>query len=101
MVKINARQRYATSALTGALFRQMAEQCDVPLQNFVSRNDMPCGSTIGPITATEVGVPTLDVGVPTFAMHSVRELAGSEDGASLARLLVHFINRSEAPVVDE
>ncbi len=101
VVKINARQRYATTGLTGALFRQMAQECGVALQDFVSRNDMPCGSTIGPITATEVGVPTLDVGVPTFAMHSVRELAGSEDGAELARLLAHFFNRGGVPVVSE
>jgi len=101
VVKINARQRYATNSLTAALFRTMAEEVGVALQTFVARNDMPCGSTIGPVTATEVGVPTLDVGVPTFAMHSVRELAGAADAMALDRVLRHFFNRSGAPVIAE
>src|SRR5690606_17254134 len=99
VIKVNARQRYATNSLTSSLFRQMAEEVGVPLQTFVARNDMPCGSTIGPITAAEVGVPTLDVGVPTFAMHSIRELAGCADGHSLMLVLAHLFNRSGAPVV--
>jgi len=101
VIKVNARQRYATNSLTSALFRQMAQEVDVSLQAFVARNDMPCGSTIGPITATEVGVPTLDVGVPTFAMHSIRELAGSRDAEDLYKVLRHFFNRMGAPVVSE
>lgn len=101
VIKINARQRYATNSLTSALFRQLAEEVGVSLQAFVARNDMPCGSTIGPITATEVGVPTLDVGVPTFAMHSIRELAGARDAEDLFRVLRHFYNRPGAPVVPD
>lgn len=101
VIKINARQRYATNSLTSALFRYMAQEIGVNLQAFVARNDMPCGSTIGPITATEVGVPTLDVGVPTFAMHSIRELAGSSDAQDLYKVLTHFYNRPGAPVVAE
>lgn len=101
VVKVNARQRYATNSLTSALFRQMAEEAGVKLQTFVARNDMPCGSTIGPVTATEVGVPTLDVGVPTFAMHSIRELAGSADALALKTVLSHFFNRPGAAVVRE
>lgn len=101
VVKVNARQRYATNSLTSALFRQMAEEVGVKLQTFVARNDMPCGSTIGPVTATEVGVPTLDVGVPTFAMHSIRELAGSADALALKNVLGHFFNRPGAPIVRE
>lgn len=101
VIKVNARQRYATNGLTAALFRQLAEQAGVPLQVFVARNDMPCGSTIGPITATQVGVPTLDVGVPTFAMHSIRETAGVADSLALKQVLSRFYNRSGAPVVAE
>ena len=101
VIKINARQRYATNSLTSALFRHMAAEAGVELQTFVARNDMPCGSTIGPITSTEVGVPTLDVGVPTFAMHSIRELAGTRDAIALAAVLDHFYNRPGAPVVAE
>ena len=87
VLKINANQRYATSAVTAALFRHWCEAEKVNLQTFVTRTDLGCGSTIGPITATQVGVPTLDVGVPTFAMHSVRELAGSRDALDLCRVM--------------
>ena len=90
VIKVNANQRYATSSVTSALFRTFCEQQGVPVQVFVNRTDLGCGSTIGPITASEVGVPTLDVGVPTFAMHSIRELAGSEDAHNLYRVLRAF-----------
>lgn len=87
VLKINANQRYATTSITAALFRQWCELEEVPLQSFVTRTDLGCGSTIGPITATQIGVQTLDVGVPTFAMHSIRELAGAKDGYDLSRVM--------------
>ncbi len=90
VIKINANQRYATNSATSALVRHLGEQVGVPLQSFVTRNDMSCGSTIGPITATEVGVKTVDIGVPTFAMHSIRELAGSDDAWMLKQLVDVF-----------
>jgi aspartyl aminopeptidase len=62
------------------------------LQSFVVRSDMGCGSTIGPLIATELGLPTLDIGIPTFAMHSIRELAGSKDTLFLKRALTHFFS---------
>ncbi len=92
VLKINANQRYATTSVTAALFRQWCELEAVPLQSFVTRTDLDCGSTIGPITATQIGVPTLDVGVPTFAMHSIRELAGSKDGYDLSRVMTACFN---------
>ncbi len=79
VVKINANQRYATTSETGGFFNWLCEQNQVPVQVFVARTDMGCGSTIGPIVSSEVGVKTIDVGVPTFAMHSIRELAGVAD----------------------
>ncbi|KPQ24160.1 MAG: aspartyl aminopeptidase [Halomonas sp. HL-48] len=94
VVKINASQRYATNSVTGALFRDICRAADVPVQSFVTRSDMGCGSTIGPITATEVGVPTIDVGLPQWAMHSVRETAGTHDVEHLTRALVGFLNRA-------
>ncbi|MCZ0925582.1 M18 family aminopeptidase [Vreelandella janggokensis] len=93
VIKINASQRYATNSVTGALFRDVCRAADVPVQSFVTRSDMGCGSTIGPITATEVGVPTIDVGLPQWAMHSVRETAGTHDVEHLTRALVGFLNR--------
>ena len=90
VIKVNANQRYATSSETGALFKHLCELADVPVQSFVVRSDMACGSTIGPITASELGVKTVDVGVPTFAMHSIRELAGRWDAFYLYRALKVF-----------
>ncbi|MDR0780539.1 MAG: M18 family aminopeptidase [Pseudomonadales bacterium] len=90
VLKFNANQRYATNSTTAAYFRLLCEEVEVPLQNFVVRSDMGCGSTIGPLIATELGLPVLDIGVPTFAMHSIRELAGSQDTLYLARALTRF-----------
>ena len=94
VIKINANQRYATNSETAALFRHICQQIDAPVQSFVVRSDMSCGSTIGPITATEIGVRTLDVGVPQWAMHSLRELAGTHDCWYLSRALTHFFQTS-------
>ncbi|MDH4572951.1 M18 family aminopeptidase [Salinicola acroporae] len=93
VIKVNASQRYATNSTTAALFHDLCREADVPVQQFVTRADMGCGSTIGPITATELGVPTIDVGVPQFGMHSIRETAGTRDPAYLIRALTVFFNR--------
>ncbi|MDQ1363697.1 MAG: aspartyl aminopeptidase [Pseudomonadota bacterium] len=90
VIKVNSNQRYASNSETSALFRQLCKKADVPVQSFVVRSDMACGSTIGPITASGTGVKTLDVGVPTFAMHSIRELAGTWDAFYLYRVLKEF-----------
>jgi aspartyl aminopeptidase len=79
VIKVNANQRYATNSETSAVFKLLCEAASVPVQTFVARTEMGCGSTIGPVVASEVGVKTLDIGVPTFGMHSIRELAGSQD----------------------
>lgn len=94
VIKVNANQRYATNSATSALFRDLCQQADVPVQVFVTRADMGCGSTIGPITATQVGVPTVDVGVPQWAMHSIRETAGTQDVDYLVRALTAFFSRA-------
>ena len=90
VIKANASQRYATNSETSGLFRILASLEGVPVQSFVVRNDMACGSTIGPISAGATGIRTLDIGVPTLGMHSIRELAGAEDGWNLARILRRF-----------
>ncbi|PSL15722.1 aspartyl aminopeptidase [Marinobacterium halophilum] len=95
VIKINANQRYASNSETSALFRHLAEQVEVPVQSFVVRTDMACGSTIGPITAAELGVKTLDIGVPQFGMHSIRELAGSRDAHGLYKVLQQFLQTDQ------
>ena len=92
VIKVNVKQRYATNGITASLFKQMCEAADVPVQTFVSRSDLGCGSTIGPMTSAKLGVPTLDVGIPQLAMHSCREVTGTADPERLAKVLTHFFN---------
>ncbi len=87
VLKLNANQAYATDARSGGWFTERCEAVGVPLQRFVSRNDQPCGSTIGPLTATRLGISTVDVGAPLLAMHSCRELASALDVAMMVRAL--------------
>ena len=96
VIKVNVKQRYATTSLTASLFRQLCADVDVPVQSFVSRSDTACGSTVGPITAARLGVATLDVGIPQLAMHSCREVTGSLDAARLTDVLTAFFNRSSS-----
>lgn len=94
VIKVNANQRYATNSETSAYFRHLCEQVGVPVQAFVVRTDMACGSTIGPITAAEIGLKTLDVGMPTWGMHSIRETAGTTDMLDLIKVLQkHYSTR--------
>jgi len=90
VIKINANQRYASNSETQAMFRHLCEQENVPVQAFVVRSDMACGSTIGPITATEIGVKTVDIGLPQLGMHSIRELCGARDPEYLCKVLKRF-----------
>jgi len=95
VIKVNSSQRYATNSETSAIFRWLCEAEGVAVQSFAVRSDMACGSTIGPLTAANIGVRALDVGVPTFAMHSPRELAGASDLHALARVLSRFFRTPE------
>lgn len=90
VIKVNSNQAYASNSESAAVVRAAAAKARVSVQSFVVRTDLGCGSTIGPLTATALGVTTVDVGVPTFAMHSIRELAGTDDAWSLKRLLDAF-----------
>jgi aspartyl aminopeptidase len=90
VIKVNANQRYASNSETIAKFMKVAQELSEPIQQFVTRSDMGCGSTIGPITATKIGINTIDIGLPTYAMHSIRELAGRDDAYSLYKIVVGF-----------
>jgi aspartyl aminopeptidase len=98
VIKINANQRYATNSETAAVFRTLCREADIPVQTIAVRSDMSCGTTIGPITAAELGVRTVDVGVPQLAMHSPRELTGSKDPVRLYRALQVFLSKT-APLI--
>ncbi len=101
VVKVNNNQAYATNSESASILQAMASGARVKLQSFVSRSDVACGSTIGPLTATELGVRTVDVGVPTFGMHSIREMAGSNDAWELQKLLKVFYQTNQLQVSAE
>ncbi|MGZ3632937.1 MAG: M18 family aminopeptidase [Parachlamydiaceae bacterium] len=86
-LKFSAQQRYATSSHTSAPIVALCEKLKLPLQKFVTRNDIPGGTTIGPLTATLTGIPTVDLGIPQLSMHSTREVIGCQDHLDMCRLL--------------
>ena len=79
VIKINANQRYMTDSVGLAIIKSLALRADVPLQEFIVRNDSLCGSTIGPMMAAKAGIKTIDIGAPQLAMHSIRETCGVVD----------------------
>lgn len=91
-LKINANQRYATNSYSGGVFKLSAKLADVKTQVFISNNQMACGSTIGPISATALGINTLDIGIAQLAMHSSREIAGLADVFDMYKILLEFFN---------
>lgn len=91
VVKINHQQRYATDAEGEALFEALCREADVPCQRFVTRTDLACGSTIGPISATRLGIRTVDVGNPMLSMHSIREQGGAHDPERMVAVLARFL----------
>jgi aspartyl aminopeptidase len=91
VLKQNANQSYASDARSAGLFRQLCAEVGVEPQHFVTRSDLGCGSTIGPISAARVGIPTVDVGNPMLSMHSCRELAGTADVAPMLSVLTRYL----------
>jgi len=97
VIKLNSNQRYATNSETEAVFKSICEERNLPYQTVVVRSDMGCGSTIGPITATRLGVRTIDIGVPQLGMHSIREMAGVDDQGFLESALIGFYELRDWP----
>ena len=87
IIKINSKQRYATDGEGIALWNRACAAAGVVSQSFVGNNAMPCGTTIGPITATRLGILTVDVGVGLLSMHSAREMSHVDDLLDLSRVL--------------
>jgi len=94
VIKINANQRYASNSESIALLKSICNRLDINHQSFVMRSDMACGSTIGPITSALLGISTVDIGIASFAMHSIRESAGVADVESTGALIQAFFERS-------
>jgi aspartyl aminopeptidase len=93
VIKTNVQQRYATTAATAAMFETLCREEEVPVQQYVVRTDLACGSTIGPITSTLLGIETVDVGNPMLSMHSARELGGAKDPEMMNRVLTRYLRR--------
>ncbi|RKE20439.1 M18 family aminopeptidase [Streptomyces sp. TLI_171] len=91
ILKVNVNNRYATDGVGRAVFAAACEKAGVPWQSFVSNNAMPCGTTIGPITAARLGITTVDCGIAALSMHSARELCGAEDPHYLAGAIKAFL----------
>ena len=90
VIKVNARMRYATDSQTTSRFVLLCQQANVPYQTFTGRNDIPCGSTVGPSISTQLGVSTIDVGNPQIGMHSAREMAGSLDHGMMIKVFTEL-----------
>jgi aspartyl aminopeptidase len=92
-VKVNVNQRYTTESVSQSQFIQLCNEADVPWQKYSHRSNLPCGSTIGPMTSAKLGIRTVDVGCPMWAMHSIRESAGVLDHGYMTRVLTRFFSR--------
>jgi aspartyl aminopeptidase len=95
VLKINHNQRYATDIVSGSLLKIVAGKQQVPIQEFVVKNDSPCGSTIGPIISSKTGIKTVDIGAPMWGMHSIRETCGILDGSYYRDLMKSFYDNFE------
>ena len=87
VLKANAQKRYASDLVSSAQLRLLCEQAGIPLQVFITRNDMPCGSTVGPTISANLGIPTVDIGEPMLSMHSIREMMAASDHADMIKLV--------------
>ena len=94
VLKANSQKRYASDVYSSAQFKLLCEQSNVSYQTFVMRNDMPCGSTVGPAVSASLGIPTVDIGEPMLSMHSIREMTAVKDHESMTKLVSAFFSRN-------
>ena len=87
VLKMNSQKRYASDVFSNARFKLFCEQSNIPYQTFVMRNDMPCGSTVGPAISASLGIPTVDIGEPMLSMHSIREMTAVVDHENMTKLV--------------
>lgn len=90
VLKTNSQKRYASDVVSSAQFKLICEQANVKYQTFITRNDMPCGSTVGPTISADLGIPTVDIGEPMLSMHSIREMIAVDDHENMIRLVTTF-----------
>lgn len=90
VLKVNSQKRYASDVFSNARFKLLCEQSNIPYQTFVMRNDMPCGSTVGPAISSSLGIPTVDIGEPMLSMHSIREMTDVRDHEKMTSLVTAF-----------
>lgn len=90
VLKVNSQKRYASDVFSNAQFKLLCEQSKIPYQTFVMRNDMPCGSTVGPAISASLGIPTVDIGEPMLSMHSIREMTAAADHEKMTSLVSAF-----------
>jgi len=91
VIKSNANRRYSSESISAAHFIHWCEAAEVPYQRYSHRSDLPCGSTIGPMTSARLGIRSVDVGCPMWAMHSIRESAGVQDHEYMIKVLKQFL----------
>ena len=87
VLKMNSQKRYASDVFSNARFKLLCKQSNIPCQTFVMRNDMPCGSTVGPAISASLGIPTVDIGEPMLSMHSIREMTAVVDHENMTKLV--------------
>ncbi len=100
VIKVNANHRYSSESLSQAMFVDWCEQAGVPYQKYSHRSDLACGSTIGPITSARLGIRSIDIGSPLWAMHSIRESAGVLDHGYMIRVLKRFLGSASLAVIE-
>ncbi|PWJ68962.1 MULTISPECIES: M18 family aminopeptidase [unclassified Fibrobacter] len=90
VLKSNSQKRYASDVVSSANFKLLCKNSGVPCQTFIARNDMPCGSTVGPTISASLGIPTVDIGEPMLSMHSIREMMAAKDHEDMILVLKKF-----------